>query len=219
MDQEGFIQQGKAQSITYGSVLREISLLGVRVKTIPQKLRQKHPEVDWSHLEKVGSELISYYWCVDGDAVWSLIREDIPKVLEALKSMLRETKEDLMVMPRKSMGKKELASEEAGRVMKREEMLGKLRAHKKILKERFGITKLQLFGSYSRDEAVKGSDVDLLAYFDEDRKYSGGFGGVYSVRLARTYLEKILGLKVDLIPSKQLRSEVRPHVEKEMVSV
>ena len=195
--------------------LHNITLLGSRVAAIPESLRQKHSDVNWESLEKIGDDVITYYWRIDYEAVWGLIQNEIPKMLKALQKMLREMPKGPMLMARvpkrEDVGfKDDLPMKQKGPV-KRKEVLNVLRAHKKVLKERFGVTKLQLFGSYSRDEAVKGSDVDLLVYFEGDQSHG--------VSKAQDYIEKLLGLKVDLIPGKELRSEVRPHVEKEAISV
>ena len=45
--------------------------------------------------------------------------------------------------------------------MNRAEILHKLQGHKQALGQRFGVTRLALFGSYARDEAVEGRDGGL----------------------------------------------------------
>ena len=50
--------------------------------------------------------------------------------------------------------------------MKRTAALTLLSKIKPILVQRFGVTKLALFGSTARDEASETSDVDILVAFD-----------------------------------------------------
>ena len=50
--------------------------------------------------------------------------------------------------------------------MDRQEVLDTLQRHKPILKERFGVTELALFGSFARDQATEESDVDILVKFN-----------------------------------------------------
>lgn len=45
--------------------------------------------------------------------------------------------------------------------MTREVILDFLRAHKQEMHERFGLTKIGLFGSYARGEAREDSDIDV----------------------------------------------------------
>jgi uncharacterized protein len=67
-----------------------------------------------------------------------------------------------------------------------------------------GVRKLGLFGSYVRDDAVLDSDVDFLLSLD-DWTWK---------RWCRVwdFLEDNLGLKVDLVPEKDLRPELQAHV-------
>lgn len=52
--------------------------------------------------------------------------------------------------------------------MRRETALKILREHKTDLVGRYGITKLGMFGSVARDEAVDGSDVDVVVEMAPD---------------------------------------------------
>ena len=96
--------------------------------------------------------------------------------------------------------------------MNRVEILAKLQAHKQSLAERFGVTGLALFGSYARDQATDGSDVDILVRFDGPATSRTYFG-------VQFYIEDLLGRPVDLVTEKALRPELRPYVEQEAVHV
>ncbi len=52
--------------------------------------------------------------------------------------------------------------------MNKEQIIQQLKAVKPVLAEKYGLTALALFGSYSRNEAEAESDIDLLLDF----KYS-----------------------------------------------
>lgn len=94
----------------------------------------------------------------------------------------------------------------------RNEVLDKLRSQKGTLVERFGVTGLALFGSFARDQATEGSDVDILVRF-EGRATSRSYFGV------QFFIEDMLGRPVDLVTDKALRPEIRPYVEREAVDV
>ncbi len=96
--------------------------------------------------------------------------------------------------------------------MNRTEVLDILRTHKPTLAERFGVTELALFGSFARDEATDGSDVDILVRYDGPATSRSYFG-------VQFYIEDLLGRRVDLVTHKALRSELRPYVEREVVIV
>lgn len=100
----------------------------------------------------------------------------------------------------------------AERVMSSSETLARLRAHKPVLAERFGVVELALFGSTVRDEAQPDSDVDILVSLDDRPGWTRSFD-------VQIYLEELLGRPVDLVPETALRPELRPYVEAEAVHV
>ena len=74
--------------------------------------------------------------------------------------------------------------------MRREAALKVLREHKQEFEERYGVTRLGIFGSVARDEATDESDVEVVAQMAPDL-----FGRVS----LKEELETILGAKVDLV--------------------
>ena len=96
--------------------------------------------------------------------------------------------------------------------MNRSEALQTLARAKPELAKRYGVVRLALFGSMARDEAHKGSDIDVMVTFDGPATSQRYFG-------VQFYLEDALGCPVDLVTDKALRPELRPFIEKEAVSV
>ncbi len=97
-------------------------------------------------------------------------------------------------------------------MMTRQQVLDTLRLLKPDLIERFGVTRLALFGSSARDEAGENSDVDIVVAFDgpaTSRKYFG----------VQFLLEDQLGCPVDLVTEKALRPELKPFIEREAIDV
>jgi uncharacterized protein len=96
--------------------------------------------------------------------------------------------------------------------MDRQRILALLTQHRPVLAERFGVTRLALFGSVARGTSAEGSDVDLLVDFDgvaTARRYFG----------VQFYLEDLLGMEVDLVTADALRPRLRPYVERDAVDV
>ena len=87
--------------------------------------------------------------------------------------------------------------------MSRDEVLALLRTHKPVLERRFGVVDLALFGSFARDSATAGSDIDILIRFDGPADWRRYFG-------AQFYIEDLFGRSVDLVTDKALRTELRP---------
>ncbi|HIH44512.1 MAG TPA: nucleotidyltransferase family protein [Candidatus Methanoperedenaceae archaeon] len=80
-----------------------------------------------------------------------------------------------------------------------------------MIKRRFGVVKIGVFGSYARREAGEESDVDVLVEFEKGRSTFDNFMDILF------YLEELLGKKVDLITTSGLDRHIRPYVEKEVV--
>ena len=96
--------------------------------------------------------------------------------------------------------------------MSRDEILALLRAHMPVLDRRFGTVDLALFGSFARDSATTGSNIDILVRFDGPATSKRYFG-------AQFYFEDLLGRPVDLVTDSALRRELRPYVEREAIHV
>ena len=71
-----------------------------------------------------------------------------------------------------------------------QEYISILSEHAPILRERFGMTSMSLFGSVARGEQTDNSDVDVLVDMPATLRGVGG---------ANDYLEQITGKHVDMI--------------------
>jgi predicted nucleotidyltransferase len=96
--------------------------------------------------------------------------------------------------------------------MNRQQALEVLTKLKPDLVERFGVTRLALFGSTARDEAREDSDIDIVVGFDGPATSKKYFG-------VQFLLEDQLGCPVDLVTEKALRPELKSFIEREAVNV
>lgn len=94
----------------------------------------------------------------------------------------------------------------------RSDVIRLLKEHKPVLRERFGVTRLALFGSTARGTAGPASDVDVLVAFDGPATSARYFG-------VQFYIEDLLGHRVDLVTEKALRERLRPFVERDAIAV
>lgn len=77
----------------------------------------------------------------------------------------------------------------------------KLKELKPILRQKYYVDKIGVFGSFSRNEQKKNSDVDILVSF---RKPVG-----WDFFDLQDFLEKELDLKVDLVSDKGLKKQLK----------
>lgn len=86
----------------------------------------------------------------------------------------------------------------------REEILSLLKEAKPELEQTFGVRKLALFGSASRNETRPGSDVDLLVEFAPEARI-----GLFEFARLRRFLARLLGCEVDLATPDALHRELK----------
>lgn len=84
-----------------------------------------------------------------------------------------------------------------------------LKRYKPVLRERFQVKEIGLFGSYVRGEESENSDVDILVAFE-------GTIGWEFIDL-KDFLEEILGKEVDLVTVNALKPQLRDDILKEVV--
>lgn len=87
-----------------------------------------------------------------------------------------------------------------------------LRKHNEELMHKYKLRVVGIFGSYVRGKQKRGSDLDLLAEFDEPIS-------LFELVGAEIYLREILKMKVDLIPKEDLRPELKDSILKEAVNL
>lgn len=81
---------------------------------------------------------------------------------------------------------------------------------KKKLKKEFKVKEISIFGSLVRGEQKKKSDIDVLVDFEEG-------ADLFDLVGLALYLEKKLGQKVDVVPRRALRREIKSSVLKEAI--
>jgi predicted nucleotidyltransferase len=94
--------------------------------------------------------------------------------------------------------------------MTRQDILQVLAEHKELMQMKMGVKRIGLFGSYAREEANEGSDVDILVELD-----SPDFEKLMDLQL---FLENSLDKSIDLLRiGPHLRPGFLADIEKEVV--
>jgi hypothetical protein len=87
-----------------------------------------------------------------------------------------------------------------------------LKDHKDILRQRYSVDNIAIFGSYVREEQSSESDVDILVEFARP------VGFVTFMKL-ESYLSELIGRKVDLVTRKALKPNMGKTILQELVHV
>jgi len=95
-----------------------------------------------------------------------------------------------------------------------EELRAQLERLKPTLKEKFEVATIGIFGSYTRGEQTKKSDVDILVEFSEDAEI-----GFFKFLDLEEFLSRELGVKVDLVTKNALKPYIGKRILQEVVMV
>jgi len=96
--------------------------------------------------------------------------------------------------------------------MNTNDLLTKLRELKPHLTASYKAKEIGLFGSFARGEQGDNSDIDVLVEFEEG-------ADLFDLMGLALYLEESLQHKVDVVPKRSLREELRESVLRQVVAV
>jgi len=91
------------------------------------------------------------------------------------------------------------------------EILEILKKHQKELRERFGIRKIKIFGSYAANKQTSKSDLDIIVEFEK-------IPGLIELVGIEEELNSLIGVKVDLLTEEGISPYIREYMkEKEFI--
>jgi hypothetical protein len=96
-------------------------------------------------------------------------------------------------------------------MMGQKEITEILKKHQDFLRERYRVRHIGLFGSFVRDEQNQDSDIDLLVDYDPVIGWD-----VFELH---EFLEEKLGRKVDLVPTRSIRPQLKEAILREVVYI
>ena len=91
------------------------------------------------------------------------------------------------------------------------DVISLLREHEPILRERFGVATIGIFGSFARGEERPDSGVDVLVTFRNGEETFNNYMD------CKFYLEDLFGRKVDLVMKDARKKRLKPHILDEVV--
>lgn len=83
---------------------------------------------------------------------------------------------------------------------------------KPIIEKQFKVKEIAIFGSYVQGKPEDKSDIDILVEFYEPI-------GFFAFIDLEEYLEKILGVQVDLVSKNALKPKIGEYILQEMIPV
>lgn len=76
------------------AIQRLIEMVGEAASQVTPEFQERHNEIPWSNIIGARHRLIHGYDEVDMDIVWSIVKDDLPKLTEQLKEIIEKEKEN-----------------------------------------------------------------------------------------------------------------------------
>jgi uncharacterized protein with HEPN domain len=86
-------QQFEASGLNYDATVRNLELIGEAATHIPLSMREFFPHIQWREIISMRNRLIHGYLGIDNDTLWSVIRDDVPSLLDEL-LVLKKTSDE-----------------------------------------------------------------------------------------------------------------------------
>ena len=88
-----------------------------------------------------------------------------------------------------------------------------MRENKKYFYEKFGVSKIGIFGSYAKGVQTEKSDIDIVIKMDKSKKT------LHNFLEFKRYIENITSKKVDLATEESLKSHFADSIKDEIYYV
>ena len=71
----------------FDAVLRNLEIIGEAVKNISEETRQNYPQIKWRKIAGFRDIVAHEYFGVNEETVWDIVENEIPVLLEIVKTM------------------------------------------------------------------------------------------------------------------------------------
>jgi uncharacterized protein with HEPN domain len=86
MDCEAFASDEKS----FYAVVRCIEIIGEATKNVPAAVRRRYSEIPWAQMAGMRDKVIHFYFGVNFERVWLVVKNDIPKIEPRLEEVLED---------------------------------------------------------------------------------------------------------------------------------
>jgi predicted nucleotidyltransferase len=92
------------------------------------------------------------------------------------------------------------------------EIKRKLKNIQPDLQKKYGVSKIGVFGSFSRGDEIRNSDIDILVEFDKDID-------IFEFIALKDFLSEFLSRKIDLVTEDAIKPLMKEDIMKEVVYI
>ena len=90
MDQPRF----ESSNLNYDASIRNLELIGEAATRIPLSIRDATAHISWRQIIATRNRLIHGYLGIDNDTLWSIIQDEIPSLLDELRTLKKSADEN-----------------------------------------------------------------------------------------------------------------------------
>lgn len=83
---EEFCKSEKTQS----AFVWQIQIIGEAVKNIPKDIRDRYKEVPWKYMARMRDKIAHFYFGIDYEIVWGVVKNNLPEIKPLLKKVYQE---------------------------------------------------------------------------------------------------------------------------------
>jgi uncharacterized protein with HEPN domain len=85
-----------AERMLRDAVERNIERISEASRHLPDRLKARHPEIEWAQVAGIGNILRHAYPIIDDGVIWEVVARDLPPLKAAVETMLREAEKDAL---------------------------------------------------------------------------------------------------------------------------
>jgi len=78
---------------TKSAVVWKINIIGEAAKNVSKSVREKYKEVPWKYMARMRDKIAHFYFGIDYEIVWDVVKNRLPEIKILIKKILEEGEE------------------------------------------------------------------------------------------------------------------------------
>jgi uncharacterized protein with HEPN domain len=81
-------EQLTADDKTFDAVMRNLEIIGEAAKRVDERVKARHPEVEWRNMAGFRDVAIHAYPTIDEEIVWDIVSKKVPQLFDQVERIL-----------------------------------------------------------------------------------------------------------------------------------
>ena len=77
-----------AREMPYYSLVRLLEIIGEAVKSIPEDVRSRYPEVQWRQIARARDVMAHHYFGLEDETLWEMVQVHVPLLLGQIRPII-----------------------------------------------------------------------------------------------------------------------------------